>query len=79
MVHRLLRGFTFANVCSFLALTIALGTGTAYAADTVFSTDIVDGEVKTDDLADNSVTTGKITNNQVYSGDVRDDTLPNGA
>jgi hypothetical protein len=78
MVRRLLRGFTFANVCSFLALTIALGTGTAYAADTVFSTDIVDGEVKTADLAGNSVTTAKITNNQVYSGDVRDDTLANG-
>ena len=75
MVRRLLKGFTFANVCSFLALTIALGTGTAYAANTVFSTDIVDGEVKTADLANNGVTTAKITNNQVYSGDVRDDTL----
>ena len=78
MVHRLLRGLTFANVCSVLALTIALGTGTAYAANTVFSTDIVDGEVKTVDLANNGVTTAKITNNQVYSGDVRDDTLLNG-
>ena len=45
MAHRLLRALTFSNVCSFLALTIALGTGTAYAANTVFSTDIVDGEV----------------------------------
>jgi hypothetical protein len=78
MLGMLLRGFTFANVCSFLALTIALGTGTAYAANTVFSTDIVDGEVKNVDLADNSVTTGKITPNHVYSVDVRDDTLANG-
>ena len=37
---------TFANVCSLLALFIALGTGAAYAANTVFSTDIVNGEVK---------------------------------
>ncbi len=59
MVRRLLRGFTFANVCSFLALTIALGTGTAYAANTVFSTDIVDGEVKNVDLAGNSVAVGE--------------------
>ena len=50
MVHRLLRGPTFANVCSFLALTIALGTGTAYAANTVRSRDIVNGQVKAPDI-----------------------------
>ena len=50
------RRLTFANVCSFLALLIALGTGSAYAANTVFSTDIVDGEVKTADLDNNAVT-----------------------
>ena len=50
MASRLRRSLTFANVCSFLALTIALGTGSAYAANTVFSTDIVDGEVKTADI-----------------------------
>jgi hypothetical protein len=61
---------TFANVCSFLALVIALGTGGAYAANTVFSTDIVDGEVKTADLANNSVRTGKILNGQVTSADL---------
>ena len=44
----------------FLALLIALGTGSAYAANTVFSTDIVDGEVKTADLANNSVRANKI-------------------
>jgi hypothetical protein len=56
MVRRLLRGFTFAKVCSVLALTVALGTGTAYAANTVFSTDIVDGEVKAADIGANQVT-----------------------
>jgi hypothetical protein len=49
---RLRRNLTFANVCSFLALFVALATGGAYAANTVFSTDIVDGEVKNADLAD---------------------------
>ena len=33
-----------------LALLIALGTGTAYAANTDFSSDIVDGEVRSADL-----------------------------
>jgi hypothetical protein len=61
---------TFANVCSFLALLIAIGTGSAYAANTIFSTDIVNGEVKTLDLATNAVTTGKIANGQVQTADI---------
>ena len=51
MLASLRTRFTFANVCSFLALLIALGTGSAYAANTMFSTDIVDGEVKAADIA----------------------------
>ena len=61
-----------------LALFLVLTSGTAYAANTVFSTDIVDGEVKTPDIASNAVGTGKIGNNQVFSDDVRDDTLAGG-
>jgi hypothetical protein len=75
MAHRLLRALTFSNVCSFLALTIALGTGTAYAANTVFSTDIVDGEVKTADLATNAVTTGKIKSGGVTLSDIAADAV----
>ena len=56
MIARFRSRLTFANVCSLLALLIALGTGSAYAANTVFSTDIVDGEVKTADIANNAVT-----------------------
>ena len=52
MADRLKRSLTFANVCSFLALFVAVSTGGAFAANTVFSTDIVDGEVKTEDIAD---------------------------
>jgi hypothetical protein len=37
MFARIRRGLTFANVCSFLALVIALGAGTAYAANSVTS------------------------------------------
>ena len=77
MVRRLLKALTFANVCSFLALTIALGTGTAYAADTVFSTDIVDGEVFNADLANNASRSTKIYNNSVTTVDMRDDNAPN--
>jgi hypothetical protein len=51
-----------------LALFLVLSGGTAYAANTVFSEDIVDGEVKGVDIG----------NNQVRSADVRDDTLAGG-
>ena len=47
---------TYANVMSTVAVFLALATGGAYAANTVFSTDIVDGEVKNPDLATSAVT-----------------------
>jgi hypothetical protein len=61
---------TYANVMATLAFLIAVAGGTAYAANTVFSTDIVNGEVKTPDLATNAVTSGKIANGQVKRGDL---------
>ena len=57
--------FTYANVMSTFAVVLALGTGTAYAANTVFSTDIVDGEVKTVDIATQAVTQAKLFPNAV--------------
>jgi hypothetical protein len=59
---------TYANVISSLCLVLILGGGAAYAADTVFSSDIVDGEVKGADIG----------TNEVRSSDVRDDTRSNG-
>jgi hypothetical protein len=56
MARRSIGALTFANVCSFLALTIALGTGTAYAANTISSRDIVNGQVKAADIGSNQVT-----------------------
>ncbi|HEY7282916.1 MAG TPA: hypothetical protein VID47_15120 [Actinomycetota bacterium] len=75
MLIRLRRAMTFANVCSFLALTIALGTGTAYAANTVFSTDIVNGEVKTVDIHSQAVTVGKLHADAVTGAKVVDGSL----
>jgi hypothetical protein len=74
MVARSRRHVTFANVCSALALIIAVGTGTAYAANTVFSTDIVDGEVKTEDL-----NTGAVTSTKVADGAIGQAQLATGA
>ena len=75
MLRRFGRSTTFANVCSLLALTIAVGTGGAYAANTVFSTDIVDGEVKHADLAGNSVTSTNIYNGSVLNAEIANDAV----
>ncbi len=61
---------TFANICSFLALTIVVSMGTAYANNTVRSRDIVDGQVKAQDLAANSVTSSKIADGTIAVGDL---------
>jgi hypothetical protein len=63
------------NVVGYIALFVALGGTGAYAADTVFSTDIVDGEVKTPDLANVAVTNGKLAANSVGAGKVVDNSL----
>jgi hypothetical protein len=49
-----------AQWAGFLALFLVIAGGTAYAANTVFSTDIVDGEVKTADIDNNAVRSTKI-------------------
>ena len=77
-IVRLLR----TNLLAGVALFVALG-GSAYAADTIFSTDIVDGEVQSVDVRDDDLTgtdisglTGSdITNGTVASLDVQNASL----
>jgi hypothetical protein len=61
---------TYSNVTSTLALMIAVAGGTAYAANTITSSDIIDGEVKTADLGANAVTSAKIADGQVTEADI---------
>ena len=70
MLRNLRSRLTYANVMSTIAVFVAVGTGGAYAANTIFSTDIVDGEVKTADLADAGVTRNKIASGAVTLGKV---------
>src|SRR5215208_4214642 len=93
MRQRLRTHLTYANIMSTLALFLVLTGGIAYAANTVFSSDIVDNQVYSADVRDDSLTGGglaagdlqtnsvngpEIRNNQVSSADVRDDTLSGG-
>ena len=58
------------NAVAYLALAVALGTGTAYAAD-----QIANGSVTSKKLAKDSVTSPKIKKNAVKSADVKDGAL----
>jgi hypothetical protein len=78
MLEKLRSRLTYANVMATLAFMLALGGTTAYAANTVFSTDIVDGQVKTADLASAAVTNGKLGNNAVTGAKVSDGSLASG-
>lgn len=64
-----------AFVIACIALFVALGPTAAYAANTVFSTDIVDGQVQTADLADQGVTTQKIAFDSIGTGRIIDNTV----
>jgi hypothetical protein len=73
-IRRHIRG----NVVGYTALFLVLTGGTAQALDgsnTVFSDDIVNGDVKAADLHLNAVTTNKIAPRAVRGGRVADDTL----
>lgn len=69
-MHRKLSSHFRSNVVAYLALFVALGGTTAYAADTVFSEDIVDGEVKTADIGASQVQSTDIGGSQVLSADI---------
>ncbi len=65
MLRRRLQRPSHPTVVAYLALFVALGGTSAYAANTVFSTDIVDGEVKSVDVG----------NGEILSADVKDQSL----
>jgi hypothetical protein len=67
------RSLTFANVASALSLFMVLSTGAAMALpnmNTVFSDDIVDGQVKTADLGNGAVTGAKVKDGSIGQADL---------
>ena len=90
MLRRFLQRLTYANVVSTLALTAALGTGGAYAANTISTGDIVDNQVTSADVRDDdlgfgglsakdlgpgSVLTSELKDNSVLGADIQDGTV----
>jgi hypothetical protein len=70
-------GGMYANTTATLALIVALG-GTAYAANTIRSSDIINGQVKRVDLANNAVTSAKVLDGSLLSKDFKIGQLPAG-
>ncbi len=70
-----LRPRSLYDVLAALGFFIALATGSAYAANTVFSSDIVDGQVKTADLANGAVSGAKLADGGTTGDKVKDGTL----
>lgn len=70
MIRRVRSHLTYANVVATLCLALVLGGGVAYAANTVFSSDIVNGEVKSVDIADNGVTGADVDESSLLAGRV---------
>ena len=66
------------DVFAVIGCVAALGGSTAYAANTVFSTDIVDGEVKNADIAGNSITSNRIYPGSVTNTDIGADAVDAG-
>jgi hypothetical protein len=66
------------DVMAAVALFLAVAGGAAYAAPTIFSSDIVDGEVKTPDIDNGAVVTDKLAQGAVTSGQVKDEDLTGG-
>jgi hypothetical protein len=82
-MRRVRENLTYANVTATIALFIALGMGSAWAADhlgkdSVKSKQIKAGAVRDKELADNAVTSPKVENHSLLEEDFANGQLPEG-
>jgi hypothetical protein len=76
MIHDLRKNLTYANVVATLALVLALAGGTAYAANTIGSSDVIDNSLRSADLRDGSGVSGAdVIDNSVTGGDIDESKL----
>ena len=71
-MRNLSRHLTYANVMSTLAVVLVIGGGVAYAANTVFSSDIVNGEVRRVDIGTNQVRSINVASQALTGADSKD-------
>jgi hypothetical protein len=63
------------NLIAFLALFFALGGGAAWAANTIGSADIIDGQVKSADIGDGEVKEADVGQGAVASPELKNDSI----
>jgi hypothetical protein len=83
-MHNIRRLLTYANVMSTLALVVALGGGTAYAAARIGSADIINNSIQSRDLRDSDVrgrdlAAGSVTSPKLAAGSVGGDKVLDGS
>jgi hypothetical protein len=75
MLRKLRPRITYANVASTVALALAIGGGTAYAATKIGTSNIRYHAVTGSKLANNAVTASKVKNKALSGSDIRDNSL----
>jgi hypothetical protein len=75
MLRKLRSRMTYANVVSTIALALAIGGGTAYAAIKIGTSNIRYHAVTGSKLANNSVTASKVKNSALSGSDLRDNSI----
>ena len=75
MLRKLRPRITYANVVSTIALGLAIGGGTAYAAATIGTSNIRYHAVTGSKVATNAVTASKVKNSALSGSDVRDNSI----
>jgi hypothetical protein len=68
------RRLTYANVAATLALFLAMG-GTAYAAATIGSAEIIDNSIQSADVKNGALTSLDVKNETLQSADIKDGSL----
>jgi hypothetical protein len=75
MLRKFRSRITYANVVSTLALGLAIGGGTAYAAATIGTSNIRYHAVTGSKVATNAVTASKVKNSALSGADLRDNSV----
>jgi hypothetical protein len=75
MLRKLRPRITYANVVSTIALGLAIGGGTAYAATKIGTSNIRYHAVTGSKIANNAVTASKVKNKALSGSDIRDNSL----
>jgi hypothetical protein len=75
MLRRFRPRITYANVVSTIALGLAIGGGTAYAATKIGSGNIRYHAVTASKIANNAVTASKVKDSALSGSDIRDNTI----